>query len=319
MSHIVDPSEAIGIWDGPPESIVYDQEGIAARLRDLSRPCYVIKNGRGLGVTTEGQLHPDEKGEAAGTAILAIASPLPAQRLGDPAFRATYGLDYAYMTGAMANAIASEEMVIALGKARLLGSFGAGGLPPQRLEAAIHTIQAALPDSPYAFNLIHSPNEPALERGAVELYLKHGVRTIEASAYLRLTPHVVRYRAAGLALDADGEIEIAADHHDGDAQCHHADNGRLPEDRHEIVGGHEPVRHEGEGDHEYDEGNEDSLPRDGRPSRLEAVQQHLFPPGIIGRFFTLVTHRGDDNTPRCEILHSCIAKTGNMQLLAVAA
>ena len=208
MSHIVDRSEAVGIWDGPPESIAYDQEGIAARLRDLSRPCYVIENGRGLGVTTEGQLRPAKTGETTGTAILAVASPLPARRFGDPAFRATYGLDYAYMTGAMANAIASEEMVIALGKARLLGSFGAGGLPPRRLEAAIHAIQAALPDGPYAFNLIHSPNEPALERGAVELYLKHGVRTVEASAYLRLTPHVVRYRAAGLALDADGRIEI---------------------------------------------------------------------------------------------------------------
>ena len=37
----------------------------------------------------------------------------------------------------MANAIASEEMVIALGKAGFMGSFGAAGISPARLEAAI--------------------------------------------------------------------------------------------------------------------------------------------------------------------------------------
>jgi PfaD family protein len=112
------------------------------------------------------------------------------------------------MAGSMANGIASEEMVIALGKARLLGAFGAGGLSPQRLEAAIRRIQAALPDGPYAFNLIHSPHEPLLERRAVELYLKHGVRVVEASAYLSLTPYLVAYRVAGLSQSAGGKVQI---------------------------------------------------------------------------------------------------------------
>jgi PfaD family protein len=124
------------------------------------------------------------------------------------AFRKTYGLDYAYMTGSMANAIASEAMVRALGQAGMLGAFGAGGLTPDRLEAAIQNVQAALPGGPYAFNLIHSPNEPAMERAAVDLYLKYGVPVIEASAYLRLTPHVVRYRAAGLSPGTDGGVRI---------------------------------------------------------------------------------------------------------------
>ena len=80
----------------------------------------------------------------------------------------------------------------------MLGAFGTGGLSPQRLEAAIHAIQEALPEGPYAFNLIHTPNEPELEERVVDLYLKHRVTTIEASAYLRLTPALVRYRVAGL-------------------------------------------------------------------------------------------------------------------------
>jgi PfaD family protein len=108
----------------------------------------------------------------------------------------------------MASAIASTRMVIAMGEAGLLGSFGAAGLPPARLEAAIQQIQAALPDGPYAFNLIHSPSEEALERRAVELYLRYGVRVVEASAFLDLTPHIVHYRAAGLAPGADGRVII---------------------------------------------------------------------------------------------------------------
>jgi trans-AT polyketide synthase/acyltransferase/oxidoreductase domain-containing protein len=130
------------------------------------------------------------------------------KNFGDPAFRAAHGLNYAYVGGSMANGIASEAMVIALGRAKMLGCFGAGGLSPQRIEEAIRCIQAGLPQGPYAFNLIHAPNEPALERSAVELYLKHRVATIEASAYLSLTPHVVHYRAAGLSADAAGNISI---------------------------------------------------------------------------------------------------------------
>ena len=38
----------------------------------------------------------------------------------------------------MAGGIASEEMVIALGKEQILSSFGAGGLTPERLESAIN-------------------------------------------------------------------------------------------------------------------------------------------------------------------------------------
>jgi PfaD family protein len=132
---------------------------------------------------------------------------LSPQQLGDRTFCDFHGLDYAYGAGAMAGGIASEDLVISLGKAGFLASFGAAGLVPQRVEKAIHTIQEALPNGRYAFNLIHSPSEEALERGSVELYLKYGVRTVEASAYLDLTPHIVRYRASGLHLNSQGDIE----------------------------------------------------------------------------------------------------------------
>ncbi|MBH8553501.1 PfaD family polyunsaturated fatty acid/polyketide biosynthesis protein, partial [Nostocaceae cyanobacterium CENA357] len=69
-------------------------------------------------------------------------------------------------------------------------------------------IQSALPHGPYAFNLIHSPNDMAIERRAVDLYLKYQVTTVEASAFLDLTTNIVYYRAAGLSLNDANQIEI---------------------------------------------------------------------------------------------------------------
>jgi trans-AT polyketide synthase, acyltransferase and oxidoreductase domains len=45
-----------------------------------------------------------------------------------------------------------------------------------------------------------------LERECVELYLKYGVKTLEASAFMNLTPNLVYYRAAGLSQNSDGQI-----------------------------------------------------------------------------------------------------------------
>ena len=134
---------------------------------------------------------------------------LSIEELGDAGFKKTYRVRCAYYAGSMANGIASVEMVVALGKAGLMGSFGAAGLTRARLESAIQAIQAALPDGPYAANLIHSPSEEALERNAVEVYLQHGVHVVEASAFIDLTPSIVYYRAAGLSESADGELHIA--------------------------------------------------------------------------------------------------------------
>ncbi len=128
---------------------------------------------------------------------------------GDPAFKKAYGVKYALYAGSMATAISSEALVIAMGQAGFLGMFGAGGCLPDRIERAIHTIQEALPNGPYGFNLINSPFEPAMEEKAAELYLRHGIRLIEASAYLNITKSLARYRAAGLSRNPDGSIAIA--------------------------------------------------------------------------------------------------------------
>ncbi|MBI3552646.1 MAG: PfaD family polyunsaturated fatty acid/polyketide biosynthesis protein [Elusimicrobia bacterium] len=125
--------------------------------------------------------------------------------LGDPAFLAAHGLKYAYAAGAMANGIGSVEIVEAMGRAGMLGFFGAAGLTPNLVEAAITRLQADLGSVPHGINLIHSPNEPDLESKLVDLYLRKGVRLVEASAYLALTLPIVRYRLSGIRRGPSGE------------------------------------------------------------------------------------------------------------------
>ncbi|MDJ0674807.1 MAG: PfaD family polyunsaturated fatty acid/polyketide biosynthesis protein [Calothrix sp. MO_167.B42] len=195
-------------WKGSLDSISFTPQAIKQTLLTLDKPCYIVRVDNKIGVTNQGYISPRENTNTPHIELLIATPPISPQQMGDRNFLACHGVKYAYTTGAMASAIASEEMVIALGKAKILASFGAGGLPPQRLEAAINRIQEALPQGPYAFNLIHSPNEPALERGAVDLYLKYGVKTIEASAFLDITPNIVYYRAAGLSLNPANQIQI---------------------------------------------------------------------------------------------------------------
>lgn len=182
----------------PSGGVRTDPEGVYEALAALDSPCYVVTTGQGTGVTNTSP--------GPGGRVVAAAGPLPPERLGSPRFRARHGLRLAYMGGAMAGGIASEDMVVALARAGCLGSFGAAGLLPQRVDTALRRFAAELADLPWAVNLIHSPSEEALERDGVELFLKHGVRTVEASAFLDLTPHVVRYRVAGLRRGPDGGV-----------------------------------------------------------------------------------------------------------------
>lgn len=126
--------------------------------------------------------------------------------LGDRALCAELGISLPYIGGAMANGIASADLVVALGRAGMLGFFGSAGLLPDRIEREIDAIQSRLGTRPYGFNLIHNPSEPAVEDAVADLYVRRGVTTVSASAYLDLTPAVVRYRLAGLRQAPDGTV-----------------------------------------------------------------------------------------------------------------
>jgi PfaD family protein len=159
---------------------------------ELSRPLCVVRGAGGPSLAGE-----DEPFDA-------YVPACPPEALGDPSFRADHGLRYAYAAGSMANGIASCELVESLARAGLLGFFGAAGLSVDRVEAAVARLQGSLGGLPHGFNLIHNPAEPEQEEALADLYLRRGVRLVEASAYLDLTPAVVRYRLSGARADAAG-------------------------------------------------------------------------------------------------------------------
>ena len=202
-TNIFTPNESLSVVTG---KLANSADEIRNKLLHLNQTVYVVQADADAGVCLAEDLTDANSGIK--LPLLAHAQPMQVGQFGDPEFMRSYGLNMAYMTGAMANGIASEELVIAAGNAGLLGSFGAAGLVPSRIEEAINKIQQALPNGPYAFNLIHSPSEDAIERGAVDMFLKHGVTTVEASAFLGLTPNIVRYRAAGLRRNAQNQLVI---------------------------------------------------------------------------------------------------------------
>jgi PfaD family protein len=139
--------------------------------------------------------------------LLATLPALYPEWLGDRSFSEAHGVRFPYVAGEMANGIATTRMCITMANAGMLGFFGAGGLSYPRVEAAVDELLATLgARKPWGVNLIHSPNESALEDRVADLLIRKGVPIISASAFMGLTPAVVRCAAAGLHRDTNGRI-----------------------------------------------------------------------------------------------------------------
>ena len=76
--------------------------------------------------------------------LLDKTPPFSTKDLGNRSFIKEYNLKYAYLTGAMYKGIASVEMIIAMGKAGLLGFLGTGGMRLPVIEESILKIKQAL-------------------------------------------------------------------------------------------------------------------------------------------------------------------------------
>ncbi len=128
--------------------------------------------------------------------------------LGDRGFLQAHGVRFPYVAGAMANGIATPRLVVAMARAGILGFFGAAGLSFDAVEAGLDEIIRTIGGPfPWGASLIHSPHEPMLEERVADLFIRWGVRTVEASAFLSLTPSIVRYACSGLHVGAGGSIE----------------------------------------------------------------------------------------------------------------
>ncbi len=209
FGRLPDGGRALGWWTPGEWPADVGEAAVWSALRQVGRDVFVVDDDGAVAAGFGGRavLGADTAGVDPSYPVRAIVPALHPSMLGDPLFRSRHGLRYAYVAGAMANGIASEEMVEAMSRGGMLGFFGAAGLPLSRVETAIDRLQRNLGDGPFGFNLIHSPAEPELEAALVDLYLRRGVRLVSASAYMDLTLPLVRYRLRGICRDENGCVE----------------------------------------------------------------------------------------------------------------
>ncbi len=196
-------------WHAGSNGQLFEVEALPERLCSLDVPFSLVSDQSQIKLGLGGSIHLDDKVEDENAyQHLAFVPKQTIQALGNKQFCHDYAIKYPYMTGAMANGIASVELVEAIAKADMLASFGAAGLSLAEVEKAIQRIQASIPNKPFCFNLIYSPNEKGHEDAVVDLYLRYGVDLVETSAYMKLTLPVVRYRVKGIHKDAQGNIVV---------------------------------------------------------------------------------------------------------------
>ncbi len=197
---------SLGAWAQGSTSPVFDSRSITEALFAVREPLHVVREGaRGrVGVAFGGQAIAGGEG---GYPWLGSLPALYPEWLGDRSFAETHGTRFAYVSGAMANGIATTDLVIAMARMGAMGFFGAAGLPPERVAKALEQLTTELgPNVPWGMNFIHSPNETDLEAHIADLYITRGVRNVEAAAFMSLTPSIVRFAASGMRVLPDGTL-----------------------------------------------------------------------------------------------------------------
>ncbi len=200
------PRDVVGHWTPDAGSaIAFEADALAqaaARPRQTVHLLREATTGR-IGVASGGSV-----ASTPGTGTWPLLATLPSlypEWLGDRSFGEAHGVRFPYASGEMAGGIASVEMVVAMSQAGMLGFFGAAGLPLARVEAAVHALMQQLgTQAAWGVNIIHSPNEAALEEAVADLLIRAGVPCVSASAFMSITPAIVRCAAAGLHVDGEG-------------------------------------------------------------------------------------------------------------------
>ncbi|MGH9346272.1 MAG: PfaD family polyunsaturated fatty acid/polyketide biosynthesis protein [Vicinamibacterales bacterium] len=201
---------SIGLWRSGPVRPAFGAADLPALVPRVREPVHIVRDDRGrIGLALGGDVTVPGAGRAADYPLMATLPPLYPEWMGDRSFCEAHGVRFPYVTGEMANGIATTRLVIAMGQAEMLAFFGAAGLAYERVERAVDELERTLGDrAPWGVNLIHSPNEPALEERVAGLLIHRRVARISASAFMELTPAVVRCAAAGLRIDpSSGRIE----------------------------------------------------------------------------------------------------------------
>lgn len=202
MSQELEAIEPVAI-----ESRAFEAARVLESIERFREPACVVRDeSRGrLGVVLDGPGRSSWQGH--GHTLVALLPPTYPEWLGGRSFCEAHRARFPYVVGEMANGLTTTRMVVCAARAGFLGFFGAAGLGREQLEAALVELARELGDgATWGSNLIHNPGEPSMEDATVDLYLRHGVRRVSASAFMALTLPVVRYAATGLRLDARGRV-----------------------------------------------------------------------------------------------------------------
>lgn len=192
MRNLQTPGASLSPQNAAGSRIAFDSNALMQACERFRETAHIVRDPStgAVGVVFD---------DAGGLERLGSLPPLYPEWLGDRGFCEAHGVRFPYVAGAMANGIATADLVIAMGQAGMLGFFGAAGLTPDRVVDGLDQIQGALKlGECWGANLIHSPNEPALEHAVAELFLTRQVRRVSASAYMGLTAPLVRYAFSGV-------------------------------------------------------------------------------------------------------------------------
>jgi trans-AT polyketide synthase, acyltransferase and oxidoreductase domains len=139
-----------GFWHDPDTAPAFAGAGIVDAIARFREPAFVIRHpGTGsIGVAVGGRVSTDPapNGRPAWP-VWGSLPPLYPEWLGDRSFTQTHGVRFPYVTGAMANGIATTQLVAEVGRAGCLGFFGAAGLAYGRVEQAVAELSQTLGDS----------------------------------------------------------------------------------------------------------------------------------------------------------------------------
>ena len=134
------PGEPLGGWQGPRSALVRDGEAFGRLVGEIDRPLFVVEDEGRTAMANCGVASLGDIGSGDSLPLVAFAPAMRLSQLGDASFRAEHRVRLAYMTGSMANGIASVEVVEAAGRAGMLSSFGAAGLSVGEIERAIERL-----------------------------------------------------------------------------------------------------------------------------------------------------------------------------------
>ena len=141
--------ETIGVWIGNGAVPAFEQADLLAAVPQLRSPAHVVQDPATWRARCRARwaVHSTRHagpGGAPAWPVLATLPPIYPEWLGDRSFCEIHGVRFPYVSGAMANGIASTRLVIAMARAGFLAFFGAAGLGPATVEQALDELERQL-------------------------------------------------------------------------------------------------------------------------------------------------------------------------------